>query len=242
MRQTGRQLWRLAKIAVVGALFFWGWREGRYLWKDSTFLQVKSVRYEGDIPEKLRSSLGFSKVKNLLALSTGSLEKSALQEFPELESLNIRRSPTREVVVTGVYRRPLATLREQGPGAAIDGQGVIFSIAGRETQYGALPLMGTALAEDRKVMADCLRRWKNQVPAFYSLVKEIETDKMHELRLRLDGDVSVRWGDAELGDILARANNVMKTLTNAQWKPGPASILFVTDERLVVEANWIKNK
>ena len=90
----------------------------------------------------------------------------------------------------------------------------------------------------RREIVRRLHVWQKKVPAFFDVVKKLETDKLHALHVELSDGVTVDWGDLEPDAAVDKARNVLRLMEF--FSPGrtPARLRFVTEDRIVMDASW----
>jgi cell division septal protein FtsQ len=239
LRSVGKGLWLLFRVAVVGGAVAWAGVAGMRYWKTSSSLRVKSIVFAGDVPAALRASFPVKPNENLFLIHPRVLEKDALQKFPELRTLSVRRALNRDVIVTGAYRVPVARSRANGRDLGVDANGELFPLSGI-TPAPDLPTIEAPYLADRQALVRCLDAWKKHAPKFNSLVKKLETDRMGKLSVEMTDDVLIDWDELELDHVVDRAEKILKLRAMFEPKKFPATLKFVTDDRIVLSANWAK--
>lgn len=234
----GKTLWNVFQVAVVmGLLGFTGVSVVRF-WKNSSSIRVKTVVFQGDIPSLLRSSFPIKPEQNLILMQPSRLEKEWLKKLPELKSLSVRRSLDRRVSVSGKFREPFARLAGKPGEWGVDQSGRVFSVDEWGSLPDDLPWVGAASNEDLMNLLQGLSTWKMETPDFYSLVKKIETDKMHATTVELRDGVNVQWGELDQRAIVERTKKLLRLRELFEPRKTPAQLIFVTHDRIVMDANW----
>ncbi len=239
--EIGGRLWTLTKMTtsliVLGASIYYG----QILWTQSSFFKISQVRFVTIPPLGLPEFLGLKAGQNIFNFNEGPLEMSALSKFPELESIDIVRGLSRDVTVEIEYRKPLATLEWNGKKMAVDRGGVVFSLDEAVSAEKPQPeLAGFVPGPDLVQAMAALSTVSQELPDFYSLIKIIKTDKMQPLRLVFSNTSVVYWGDLETETIVGRAKKVQHVFREFSPKKPLAAIRFVTDDRLVLDQNWVQ--
>jgi hypothetical protein len=91
-------------------------------------------------------------------------------------------------------------------------------------------------------MLACLAAWSSKQPTFSSQITECETDTIHRLQVKLADGTVIDWGALDPRVLSLRTQRVMRVLENYHPAKTPATLRFVTDDRLVMDANWAATK
>ena len=236
----GKRLGIFLLIVASGAGIFFGGQSLIYFWNHSERVRVQAVIFEDNLPEGVKGSLPLKQGQNILLLKSKALEKEALRKFPELKEIHVRRGLDGTVRVKGELRTPVAFLKNVSPSTALDFEGVLFPISDQNRPVDPIPFLKSVYVEDRSLLLQVLEAWREKAPAFYSLVRDLETDRMHRLFVELKDGVRVEWGDLFLSSTVKRAERILKIEENFTPKKVPATLRFITDERIVMDANWVK--
>jgi cell division septal protein FtsQ len=224
------------RLAVVAAVLVWvgglGWRA----WQESDYLRVQGVRFEGDIPSRLPPAIPIRDGMRLFDFNSSRLEEETLRRFVELKDVSIRRCLDRTVVIKGEYRDPVALLASPSL-VGIDAFGVAFPLP--KAKIPARPLaVIDAPARERANAVAVLRLWERKLPAFFDVVKKLECDRMRAFRVELSDGVMVEWGSLDSATAVEKARKVLRLMTAYAPDKAPASLKFVTDDRIVMDAAW----
>jgi cell division septal protein FtsQ len=240
LRHAARSAWAFVQVGGVLGLAAWGIYEGREMWTKSEWLRVQNIAYEGDIPESLSGFLGLKRGQNLDLLNLTRKEADALKKYPELKSISISRTLMRGILVEGEARAPVALSEQNGHRVGVDEYGVVFPFSAKRPAPDDLPVIVAPSVDDRVRAVNCLLEWKRAAPRFYSLVKNLETDRMHAFHVELSNGVEVYWGEMDLEHVNIRARHILKLMESFAPKKTPAHLRFVTDDRMVIDANWVR--
>lgn len=240
MKEAGRKLLVLLQFVAAAGLIIWGGVSLRRFWHESPTIRIQNVVFDGDIPSGLRSFLDFKQGQNVVTLDLNDKEKDALVHFPELKDVSIRRTVGRDIVVRGHFRRAIAVLEDSGRLMGIDEDNVVFPMSETRQPAAALPVIKCVREEDRARLLEAVKIWKDKVPEFSSVVKNLEIDRMREFHVAQTDDVLIDWGLFDVTSLVERAGNVMRLRKLFEPARRPAALRFVADDRIVMDANWIK--
>lgn len=242
LKNSGLRLWRLMQIFIVAILIGLGGKAFVSWWNTTTFNQISQITYSGDIPNGLAEILSLDEEQNFFLFSPAARENEALRQFPQLESLKIKRRITRtlarEVRIMGEYRVLLGHIRVKGRMYGFDKNGVIFPIEDRLlVDGGHYPVVVTHHSEPNiKPIARVLESWRAKKPEFFSQVIEISVEPDIELLIKLQNGAEVIWPLTE--ELLDRVDHILRVLARFEPVKAPATLRFVTDQRIVMNSNW----
>jgi cell division septal protein FtsQ len=241
-KEVSARLGRLAvALAVLGGGVF-GAMAARRAWSHNDAFNIRDIILQGDIPSDLEKSLPFNRDSNLFAMRPERAQTELLAAFPELKSLSIRRTWGHDVVVTGHFRGAVAWFTQNGKAKFIDSTGVMFALPADTIDTAHLPKLSWSHDEDRAAMLACLAAWSSKQPTFSSQITECETDTIHRLQVKLADGTVIDWGALDPRVLSLRTQRVMRVLENYHPAKTPATLRFVTDDRLVMDANWAATK
>lgn len=224
-------------LGVLAGVLFFGFRFVR----DTQAMDVRDVIFEEPLPATVRENFPIRPKQNLLLLRPRTVERDLLKRYSELEDVSVSRTLRGAVKVSARYRRPIAFVAIAGNQQGIDRDGVVFPLSEAHSSVGALPTIKSANTSDRILLLKLLDHWKSDAPNFYSLVKNLETDRMHRLSVEMSDNVFIDWDEMDLQRAVIRAERVIKLRTLFAPKKVPARLKFVTDDRIVMDANWTKS-
>ncbi len=134
---------------------------------------------------------------------------------------------------------PVAWFAQNGKTRFIDDKGTIFDLPEPIPSTAArLPELQWTHDEDRAALLQCLNRWSSKQPAFSSQITKCETDTIHRLQVTLADGTVVDWGAINADALDIRTRHLLRLLENYHPTKTPAHLLFVTDDRLVMDMNW----
>lgn len=224
---------------VIGGLLFLG-KTAWNFWNSSPLLRVAAVEFQGDVPAALAASPGVRAGENIVLIKGRKIALSVLDRFPELEAVRVRRRWDRSVVFDCRRRVPIAMLKMEGVFRGIDRAGIVFPIAA-ETEAVRVPEVVTREGKSALVgIAGFLSILSVEAPELYSLISRLETDKIPTLRLELLDGTQVHWGPPSAETAGVKARRLMRFRTEYEPRRPSAAVRFVTDDRLVMSADWKK--
>ncbi len=234
---TRRAALLLRAVLVVAALAF-GIFKTREFWASSSWVRVVAVQTSGDVTPEMTASLGLNPGLNIVTMKPSEIEEKTLASHLEFERFVVRRTFRRSLTVDGTYRSSVASLENSSGPKYLSAEGVVFSLpAGVRTDREPV-WTGDMSGVDLRRAAAALEALKKNSPEFYKRVKFLKTDRIQPLRLILDSDVVVIWGDFEAFSASARASRIMDVLTRYEPKKAYASLRFIADDRVVMDAQW----
>lgn len=236
LRSLGEFAWIASRLGVVAGVLVWGGGLAWHSWRDSEFLRVQGIRYEGDIPQRLPASIPIREGAGLFSFNAGKLESEATRRFVELSEVVIDRGLDRTVVVRGRYRAPVAMLAAPVP-TGIDAFGVAFPIPRGRAAVPGLPVID-APAKERAIAVACLGAWRRKLPAFFGVVKKLECDRMRSFQIELSDGVVIDWGTLEMADAVEKGKKILRVMTSFSPAKAPARLRFVTEDRIVMDSAW----
>ncbi len=236
LKSVGEFTWIASRLAIVAAALVWGGGMAWHGWQDAEFLRVQGIRYEGDIPQRLPASIPIREGVGLFSFNANKLEGEAVRRFIELQDVSIGRGLDRTVVVRGRYRAPVAMLAAGVP-TGIDAFGVAFPIPRGRAAAPGLPVID-APAKERANAVACLGLWERKLPAFFSVVKKLECDRMRSFQIELSDGVVVDWGTLETAGAVEKAKKILRVMTSFSPAKAPARLRFVTEDRIVMDSAW----
>ncbi len=236
LKIVGEALWVTSRIAIVAGVVVWGAGLGWNAWKSAEFFRITNVRFEGDVPPRLPGTIPVRAGIGIFSFSASDLEAEAKRRYPELGSLDVSRRFDRGLTIRGRYRTPMAMVVAPIP-TAISADGTTFAVPASMTVPSALPVIDAPVRQ-RAELVETLHLWQKKVPAFFEVVKKLETDKVHSFHVELSDGVTVDWGDLEPDSSVEKARNVLRLMEF--FSPGrtPARLRFVTQDRIVMDASW----
>lgn len=222
-------------VAVLGWAGFFGWS----FLKSNPYFRIQDVFFEGDIPPGLPQLMAIKTGDNIFKIKSGDKISAAMKEYPQLKSLKINRGIDRRVMVKGVYREPVALVETASGVRGLDEGGLVFSLTESKFPWHDLPFYSASGPEPiQQKSLNFLLEMKNSSADFYSRLKQIETDKMGMLRLTMKDETAVKWGEMDPSALRLRVTRLMKIFERFEPIKQPAALLFVTDDRIVMSANW----
>ncbi len=214
----------------------------RHVWSRSDAFKIREIILQGDIPAGLQNKLSFDRTTNMWMIRPANAQRDILVMFPELRAVSIRRSWSRNVVVTGHYRTPIAWFSDKGKTRFIDKGNVAFDLPADTVDPARLPQLQWSAESDRLPMLHALAQWAERHPSFSSQIAKCETDTIHRLQVELADGTVVDWGEFNPASLDLRTERVMRVKENYHAASTPARLLFVTDDRLVMDAHWTATK
>ena len=236
LKSLGEFTWIASRLAIVACVIVWGGGMAWHAWRDSDFLRVQGVRYEGDIPQRLPATIPIREGIGLFSFSAKDLEVEAARRFVELAEVSIGRGLDRTVVVHGRYRAPVAILAAAVP-TGIDASGTAFPIPRGRAAVPGLPVIDAPVKERAKVVA-CLAVWERKLPAFFGVVKKLECDRMRSFQVELSDGVIIDWGTLDTADAVEKGKKILRVMTSFSPEKAPARLKFVTEDRIVMDSAW----
>ena len=240
-KELSQRVVRTLLMIGVAAGVIGGGIAARRAWTQNDAFKIREVILQGDIPAALETSLPFERTGNFLALRPARVRRDILAAFPELKSLSIHRTWSRAVIITGHYRTPIAWFEQNGKTHFLDGPGVAFELPANAVDSARMPELQWSHDEDRLALLQCLSRWSTRQPSFSSQITKCETDTIHRLQVKLADGTVVDWGEINVNAVDVRTNHVMRVKENYHPTKTPAHLLFVTDDRVVMDQNWGQN-
>jgi cell division septal protein FtsQ len=237
-KDLGQRAARTLLILSVAAGVVGGAFAAQYVWSHNERLKIRDVIVQGDIPAGLEKSLPFERGRNLILVRPAQAQRAILAAFPELRSVSVRRTWSRNVIVTGHYRTPAAWFEQNGKTHFLDSNGVAFTLPADTVDTAHLPELQCADETDRALLLDCLARWASRYSSFASQIVKCETDTIHRLQVKLADGTVVEWGVVNADALDVRTQHVMRVMEKFHPAKTPARLLFVTDDRLVMDSNW----
>jgi hypothetical protein len=206
-------------------------------------LRVASVSYATPAPAELKDWLGIAPGQNIVRLQTAQREREGLAKFPQLSTLTIERTLDRQIVVSCRLRSPVAIIDRPGRLSGVDADGTVFPLNAMPTPERP-HLVGTPASEQLRALAALLAQLEKRAPDFYSIVREIETDRMLPVRFVFMNGAVALWGDMGPETALEKAANTLRLFEHFVPARAPATFRFITPDRLVIDANWtdVKSK
>jgi cell division septal protein FtsQ len=241
-KEWSRRAVRCLFVAGVAGGTLAGAAGARHFWAQSDTFRIHSVILQGDIPAGLENRLPFDRNGNLLAFRPATVRRTILADFPELQNVSVHRSWSKNVVITGHYRTPLAWFSDAGKIRFIDKTGVVFALPEKTVDTGRLPELQSERDGDRQMMLRTLAHWAARFPAFSSQIVKCETDTIHRLQVKLADGTVVEWGAMDAAVLDVRTQRVLRVLDNYHPTQTPAKLLFVDDDRLVMDSHWAPTK
>jgi cell division septal protein FtsQ len=239
----GVRVWALTKVLLVLGIVGLAVLKGQSFWETSRWLKIAGVQFVKPPTPALRAFLDIQPGDNIMDLKPNQLEKAGMAKFKQLKNLKIGRRLTRHVVVDFEYRTPFALLEVAGKNIGVDATGVVFPIDELKLTEPLPPtLAGFSPSAELSGTMAALSTIQKEVPEFYSLIKILKTDRMQPLRVVLKNDVVIYWGEMESSNVVGRTENILKVLSQFTPKKSFASLRFVTDDRLVMDSQWMPKK
>jgi cell division septal protein FtsQ len=237
LKAAGELFWIASRLAVVSAVLVWAGGMAWHGYRQSEFLKVQGVRYDGDIPARLPATIPIKTGIGLFTFDADKIEREAEKRFVELRDVTVGRSLDRHVVVRGRFRTPVAILESAQVPTGIDAFGIAFPIPPGRAPVKDLPVID-APARERANAVACLSAWERKLPAFFDVVKKLECDRMRTFRVELSDGVIIEWGSLELPTAVEKASKVMRVMHSFSPDRSPARLKFVTEDRIVMDAAW----
>lgn len=228
--------WVVSRLGVVAAVVVWGGGFAWHAWKNADFLRITDVRFEGDVPTRLPGSISLREGIGLFSFSASGIEAEAERRFPELASVDVDRRFDRGITVRSRYRVPVAMVAASVP-TGIASDGVTFAVPASMDLPPGLPVID-APARQRPQLVEALGIWRKKLPAFFDVVKKLETDKLRSVRVELSDGVVIEWGEFDTDSAVDKARNVLRLMEFFSPGRAPARLRFVTDERIVMDPGW----
>jgi len=242
MHRTLQSTWNVGLFGILAFSGLWLLRSGATFWKTSPFIQLQGVEFKKDVPPELKSFLSLKPGQNIFLINTARLQEAALKTFPELKSVSIRRNWDRTLSVQGEYRTPVVYYYPK-PSAArygIGEDGRVFALKNAANATNDLPtLTGNRSDIDTQLLVEALEALKKSLPDFYSSIKQLKTDRINTIKVVLDGDVVIHWGELSLDSVLSKAKKVQNILDRFLPAKPMASMELVEGDRIVLDAHWI---
>ena len=239
LRKSAAAFWLTARLAFAVAVFAWAASFAARSWQSAAWLQVRSVEYADGLPQRLPETLALSPGRNIFSVKPGRLEKRALERFPELADVDIDRRLDRRVVVSARYRTPIALLERHGKTMGVDASGGVFPLPGDAPVTG-LPELRPAAAAHLSDLVAFLDGGRRSAADFFDDVAFLQTDNMRTLSVELRDGVSIRWGRLDRRTAGAKADRVLRLRRAFAPAKTPASLRFITDDRIVIDKNWAR--
>lgn len=242
-RDMGTRILQVSTVALSLGIFFYAAVAVTKFSKTTPLLRIAQVDYLNDIPKNLPAALALEANGRLFSFDESALAAQGLMQFPQLKELSIRRTWNRHVKVSGTYRVPVARVDRGGRAGFVDVDGNIFSLSSEESPPETeklVTIQGATGSETLKPMLLGLERLRREVPEFYSLIKSAETDRMQIVRITLDDNVTVVWGEMKEQDVIERAQNLLRLRNEFSHGHKPATLRFVANDRVIVDANWTR--
>jgi cell division septal protein FtsQ len=197
--------------------------------------RIDRVDYEGPVPAALLENPPLKAGDGLFRFSARRLEQRLRAEFPQLESVSVRRGWNRAVTVRAVARRPVARRLEGDRWHGIDADGRVFPL---ETVGEGLVILAPGSVGDSPVAALTLLDRLNAT-------REAWTERLYKIKMSPDGeavlylaeDVPVHWGVVSLDPAVvdAKARRLGRVLSAPEARDGVVYARFVDDQRVVIK-------
>jgi hypothetical protein len=166
-------------LGGVGAAAVFGGRASMKFWRTSPLVRATAVQFSDDVPAGLAEFLALHVGDNVFQIHPARMEQEALLKFPELESLSTRRTLDRRILVRGKFRKPVFRIQPSPNPMGVDEQGILFPIKTANRVPDSVPVLAGAGITDRASWILFAKELEQKLPEFYSLVKRVETDKIH---------------------------------------------------------------
>ncbi len=239
LKDTGRKIWFWTQLGIGTAVLIWASIFLVHFWNTSPTLRLNEIKFYGDIPENLPDSLSIKPGQNVFLLQISREEKKILREFPELRSISLWRTPFREIIVRGDFRIPVALSQKDGKTFGIDLAGFVFPIHKWNSPKETYPFITEFKRAQLPDLMRALTRLRKEAPDFYSLISRLETDTINSVNVELRDKIFVVWGPLEPEVLMIKAGRVLEVLNNFVPIKKPAVLRFVTENRVVIDANWM---
>lgn len=239
-RRTATVMWTLGRLGIVAAVVGWAGMVSLGWWRTTPLFKVQAVDIDASLPDGLPGFLAIKPGENLFSLDLGARRTAALTRFRELEDVKIRRTLKRGIYVSGRYRSAMAVVDKNGHPWGVDAHARVFPSGEKNPLPPELPVLLPYRDDHLPMLVRRLQEWKKKTPEFYRLVKFLETDRIRSLNVELHDGVIVRWGTVDDETSVARAENVERLLAAYAPAKRPATLRFVSADRIVMDANWQK--
>lgn len=237
-------LWRSAQLAFVVLIVFYGGNWIHEKWNTSSTFQVSRVELASSVPASLSTFLNIRPGENIFLVKTRLLEKKALANYPEFEDVRISRHWNRTIQVQVEYRQPIALMEKNEKYFGLDSEGNRFPIRENNKPTESIPMFGGPGWTDTslKMWARSLSILKTHLPQFYSRINRLETDTMLTVKVELSDGVIVDWSRVVPELVVDQGEKILRILKKFDPIQKPATLKFVTADRIVMDKNWREKK
>lgn len=235
LQKIGGGLWAISKIVLIAGTAAWVLSMGLHAARQTKTLDLKSVVYEGAIPEALPQFLPFKPGQNIFSIKPSKWEVAAKAKFSEIEEISIYRTLFRNVVVDVTPRTPIALVIETDGPRGVDKNGVVFPM--KVIPVEKLPSLQAQNQESRNSLAAFLIAIKSGSPELHKKIESLSLENGW-MEVGLGGGVVVEWGRVDEKNIFDKAKNILRLLTEFSPTKIPAKLRFVTDDRIVMDGHW----
>ncbi len=235
LQRIAAYVWAIAKIVFIAGAAAWGVSFGVHAVRETKTFQLKSVVFDGHVPDGLPAFLPFKEGQSLFSLTPSKWEASAQEKFPEIEDISIHRTLLRNVVVDVKQRTPVAQTMIEDRVYGVDTNGVVFPV--KEFPAEKLPTLQASHREGRVALVSFLSSLKSKAP---ELLEKVESLSFKEGRVEMGigGEIVVDWGPFDEKNMFDQAKNILRLLTEFSPVKVPAKLRFVTKDRIVMDAHW----
>lgn len=228
-------VWSTAKIIFIAGTAAWGVSVGIHAVRETKIFQLKSVVFDGNVPDGLPAFLPFKEGQSMFSLAPSKWESAALGKFSEIENISIYRTLMRNVVVEVKLRTPVAQTVDAGLAYGVDKNGVVFPV--KEFSTEKIPTIHANHREGRATLVSFLSSLKAKAPELHEKV-ELLSFQDGRVELGLGGGIVVDWGPFDEKNIFDQAKNILRLLSEFSPAKVPAKLRFVTKDRIVMDAHW----
>ena len=141
-------------------------------------------------------------------------------------------------------RDPISLITKNGITYGVDLDGIVFPIHDYNQPENPLPFF-VGFKKDSPLFqrwAHSLSVLKNEFPEFYSQINRLETDTILTVNVVLNNGVIVDWTGMKPTRIADQTKNVLRIFDHYRPTGSPATMRFVTEDRIVINRNWKKIK
>jgi cell division septal protein FtsQ len=215
----------------------WGGDKVYGFWKTSVFFPIADVEVSQSLAASVKTR-GIKAGGPLFGFSIDKLEAELAKENPAVAQIDVRRTLSRRVLVTGIERRPLVRVANDGNGVGLDAEGVRFPLpAAAEAQENLILLSGRAESAHGGAAVRFFAKLKSLSGGWTAAITEIQIPAPGEWIYVLSNGTQVHWGNPDDDDKTAalKAQRLDEALTHQLVSGLPARVDFVSEDRIVVK-------
>jgi cell division septal protein FtsQ len=241
LSKTGTSLWSVGQIAFVVGVLIWGYSLTRHALRNSNYLKVQGIQFDENLPSQIKILVPIKPGDNVFSFNSGLIENSIMEKYPELKKISVRRTFSRTIVVEG--KKCLFILRTARVNEVwgVDEEGVVFPFSETPGNLSDLPFFEANKINESKVQVKWLMKMKENSPELFSRVALCRLGAGDELKIQLKNGVEIQWGTIDEKSLNERSQNILRLLESFVPVGEPATLKFITSDRIVMNNNWVKS-